>query len=330
MVPPLSSTQEAILKKIYYQDKFFMGRDKLFAYLQEKYPDGHPSRRQVMAWLKNQETYQINFQPKVDTGSRSFIQKKQGYIQIDLIDMSSNPERGFYWVLTAVDVFSKKAAAFPLKSKSQSSTIKVMRKLLDVFPKISVIQSDNGPEFSQPDFYQANNIKHITSKSYTPQTQGIVERWNGSLKRMIALLQTSTGKRQWIDSLPDLVANYNASIHATTKKKPNSVTQNDNETADLLQKRENTNPIKSRLNKLEQQIQVGSKVRVKLQKGALDKKNARNFTTELYTVTQLIKPKRPFELTQYRLKDSDGDVIRGLYNVSSLIPASFDFSNKIL
>jgi hypothetical protein len=205
-----------------------------------------------------------------------------------------------------------------------------MRKLLDVFPKISAIQSDNGPEFQQPDFYQANNIKHITSKAYTPQTQGIVERWNGSLKRMIALLQTSTGKRQWIDILPELVTNYNASIHATTKKKPNSVTQNDAETANLLKKRENTNPIKSRLNKLEQQIQVGTKVRVKLQKGALDKKNSRNFTTELYTVTQMIKPKRPFELTQYRLKDSDGDPIKGTYNVSSLIPASFDFSSRIL
>ena len=159
----LTEEQEKLLNKIYYEDKQFFGRDKIFELLKEKYPEYKISHRQLLAWLKNQEVYQINLKAPRDLSIKRFNPTKKGYLQIDLIDMSSNPERGFYWIITAIDIFTKFAVALPLKSKKKTSVVKLLDKIVDVYEKITVIQTDQGDEFDIQSFYEKNNIKHITS-----------------------------------------------------------------------------------------------------------------------------------------------------------------------
>jgi hypothetical protein len=326
MTPPLNKKQEEILKKVYYEDKFLFGRDKLFAHLRDNYPEYKVSKRQVMVWLKNQEVYQINYTPPLNTSIKRFNASTPGYIQIDLIDMSNNPEKGFFWILTAVDIFSKKAVALPLKQKSQASTVKVMDKLLDFYDVISVIQTDNGKEFDLPQFYDTYSIKHLTSKAYTPQSQGIVERFNGTIKRLIAKNQEITGKKTWIADLPTLINNYNNSIHDITKATPDNVQINDVEVKKKLQNVK-TSAVQMRMRKIEEILDVGSKVRVKLVKTSFDKKAANNYTKTIYTIFKKTIPKEKFNTIQYKLKDSEGDLVDGTYNASQIIPV--EFSNDI-
>ena len=315
----LTKEQEKLLNKLYYEDKQFFGRDKLFELLKEKYPEYKISRRQLLAWLKNQEVYQINLKAPRDLSIKRFNPTKKGYLQIDLIDMSSNPERGFYWIITAIDIFTKFAVALPLKSKKKTSVVKLLDKIVDIYDKITVIQTDQGDEFDIPSFYEKNNIKHITSKAYTPQSQGIIERFNGTIKRLIDINRQITGKKMWIDDLPKLVENYNESIHSYTKSKPVDGVVVDNI------KKELSSPSVARLDKLEKILKVGDDVRVKLIKSKLDKKNTQNYSDDVYTIERVIKPKKEFERLYYKLKD-----VKGYYNSSQIIPIKFDNNIKIL
>lgn len=51
-MPELNKTQGKLIHKVYFQDKVQVGRDKLWAYIRNKYPQAKISQRQVMNWLK--------------------------------------------------------------------------------------------------------------------------------------------------------------------------------------------------------------------------------------------------------------------------------------
>lgn len=319
----LTPEQESIMKKIYYEDKFTFGRDKLFYKIKTEFPDSGISKRAIMFWLKNQEVYQKNQRAPRDVATKRFVNAKKGYIQVDLIDMSMNAEKGFNWILTAIDVYSKFAVALPLKTKKQESVKRVMEKLFDIYEDISVIQTDNGNEFMLGDFYQSKGVRHLTSKAYTPSSQGVVERFNGTLKTMIKKAQEINGTRLWIKMLPQLVNNYNTSLHSITKRSPDLIENMDREAVKNIENSHRISPLERQLNFYEKLIEVGSKVRVKLKKSAFDKKSSDNYTDEIYTVVQVIIPKKKFNRRRYKLKDEDGDLIEGNYNVSQLMLVSY-------
>lgn len=55
MTPPINDKQKRLLNKLYYVKKMMFGRDKIFKYLQENYPEYKISRRQVANWLNEQK-----------------------------------------------------------------------------------------------------------------------------------------------------------------------------------------------------------------------------------------------------------------------------------
>jgi hypothetical protein len=317
MAPPLSKEQEDILKDIYYNQKMFFGRDKLFQYIKLNYPESKISRRQVMSFLESQETYQLNKPVIQKKSTRPVLTQKPGYIQIDLIDMQSYKERNFTFILTSVDTFTRKANAIPITQKSGVSISKALPKLLSVYDKVSVVQSDQGTEFLNPQvqsFFDSKGIKHITSKAYTPTSQGKIERFNGTLKRLIFQNISATNKNLWVQDLPKLVENYNSTIHRMTNKNPENVLVNDIEVKEKQSKYFNQNPQNTKV----KDLKVGDRVRVVLKKQKLDKKSYNTYTKEIYTIVKKFKSNKPFTLPSYKLKDSDGDLIEGIYNASEL------------
>ena len=69
-------------------------------------------------------------------------------------------------------------------------------------------------------------FKLIYSKAYTPQASGIIERFNGTIKRLIYARMTEINSNRWIDDLPDILHNYNNSIHRSHGKTPSSLYKN--------------------------------------------------------------------------------------------------------
>ena len=315
MTPPLTTEQEALIKKLYYDDKLKVGRDKMFEYIKANHPSSKISIRQVMAFLKGQESYQLNVAPPTYKTTKPIQTTVQGFIQIDLIDYSYQPIRGFKYLLNAIDVFTKKASSVPLKNKSTATVARNMNKLLEPFNKVSVVQSDRGLEFTgdpMVSYLKNKSIKQILSKAYSPATNGQIERFNGTLKRQLAQYEN----KDWAKNLPSALEVYNKTFHRTINTTPNSMNNEEvrSKARERIVNARNQNPNNTRLKEYE----VGDVVRVVLVKSKLQKKSINTYTKELYTIHKVFKSKLPYQLDSYKLKDEDGDFIQGSYNSTML------------
>ena len=64
-------------------------------------------------------------------------------------------------------------------------------------------------------------IKVLNGRPRHPQTQGLVERHNSTLKRKLqAWIQDSGGCRHWTQVLPEIALSMNHQIHSTTGESP--------------------------------------------------------------------------------------------------------------
>lgn len=94
------------------------------------------------------------------------------------------------------------------------------------FPRFGcplVIHSDGGCSF-QADLFKAMckilDIGKTKTARFRPQSDGVVERCNRSLKKMLKSVVTENPKG-WAQFLPYLQQAYNSSVHETTKCTPN-------------------------------------------------------------------------------------------------------------
>ena len=150
--------------------------------------------------------------------------------QADLIDMQkfANQNDGVTFLLTIIDIFTKYAFVIPLANKSSMT---VSKAFFDLFSNMEearyslplFLQTDNGPEFiSKPlkKICHWFNVNQLFSFPYHPL--GYIERFNRTLKQKIYNWMISNQRfyGHYISYLPQLVNNYNHSIHSTIKNMP--------------------------------------------------------------------------------------------------------------
>jgi len=149
-------------------------------------------------------------------------------LQIDLVGSltegrKSNGQRGFYWILTAIDTYTKYLFAVPLKNKSAETVVDAL--VNEVILKSSIpsaIQSDLGKEF-QAEIVQGVirvlGADQLRSTSMHPSTQGAVERVHSTMHRMFAKL-VNDRMNDWPDVLSKIVFAYNMTQHSATSYSP--------------------------------------------------------------------------------------------------------------
>jgi len=230
----LSAEQEDILYDLYYNKSFTFGRDRLYKYLQEHYPKEKISRRMVYNWLAKQELHQ-RFQQSNKTKDiqHTVLEDPHKQIGIDLVDMQNYEYDGYKYILTAIDLFSKKAYAIALRDKEAKTVTKAMEILIkNEIHYVSSIRSDNGSEFIAQDFkdlLDKYEIKQVLSLAGKPQSNGQIENFNKTLKRALIIGMKINKNGDWVSLLPRVVNNFNESIHYTTKRKPNDLDIEDDE-----------------------------------------------------------------------------------------------------
>lgn len=69
-------------------------------------------------------------------------------------------------------------------------------------------------------YLNTHHTKHIFTTAYHPQSNGLVERVNQTVKTSIRLLMAEHPKRKWSTLLPLAGENYNGTIHSATKFAP--------------------------------------------------------------------------------------------------------------
>ena len=182
--------------------------------------------------------------------------------------------------------------------------------------------TDNGPEFISKEFTEyckKEDIKLIHTTAHTPQANGIVERFNGTLKRIIQkqeLLNKPLNQRL-VTMLTD---NYNQTPHDITKIAPEGVVNpTDPTTSGIVKEVLSKNTKHTAFRDEKDDLKKDDKVRVALTKDIIGESHV-SWSQEIYTITQIYRPtKVKTNPMRYKLKGEDGEVLKGMYNRAELM-----------
>jgi hypothetical protein len=147
--------------------------------------------------------------------------KRRERAMYDLTYMHEDPNTGEKYILVVIDIFTKFIWTKGLTTKKKGGVIRYLEDCFRTEP-FHIWQSDNGGEFKNKRLTKALNQmggQIVHGRPYHPQSQGHVERVNGTLKlRLKSLLPHETAP--WSDLLAEATWAYNTSIHSVIKMTP--------------------------------------------------------------------------------------------------------------
>lgn len=225
--------------------------------------------------------------------------------QIDLVEMHkfARDNKGFNYILTGLDVFSKFAFAIPVKNKRGKDVSDAFQKVLsDMKRKPKNIHSDLGKEFYNSNFQDLMKKYSINLYStFSNQKSFFCERLNRTLKEIMYREFTVQGNYKWLNLLPNIVNLYNNRVHRTIGMKPADVRKKDEKY--LLDNIYKIEPRK----KVVPKYKVGDNVRVSKQKTVFTKGYTQSWSNEIFTIR---KVQNTIPAT-YLLNDYEGNPILG-------------------
>jgi transposase InsO family protein len=257
----------------------------------------------VQAWLFQQEEYQLDLPTRQTKSIRPFFAAHPyESIQVDLVDFTNRPSRQYRYILVAIDIFSRYVWAYPLTGKNVAATTRALEKLLEEFEeKPRLISNDSGPEFqgSFDALLKQRGIKHINSIPGRPESNGVVERVNGTLKKLILRNKAYKGLG-WSDHLEEAVDNYNSLPHGTLGISPAEAIALPAAEQEELATHHKTLKRNYKADTV-QRLQVGDKVRLKVNKSRLDHYAVANWSEQVYTISKVSVPRRSFASVSYHV-----------------------------
>ena len=132
-------------------------------------------------------------------------------IPMDLIGPLLRTQRGNCFILTICDYATRYPEAIALPS---TEAPRISKELVAVFARVGIpdeILSDQGTNFMSTlleEVYRLLQVKRIRTSPYHPQTDGLVERFNGTLKMMLRKF-VSRNQKDWdrLEEITELVKN---------------------------------------------------------------------------------------------------------------------------
>lgn len=144
-------------------------------------------------------------------------------VAVDLIGPIHPPsEKGHRYILTLIDYATRYPEATPLKN---IDTDTVAEALVDIYTRVGVpeeVLSDLGTQFVSDCMTEVSrllSIKQLTTTPYHPMCNGLVERFNGTLKKMLKRLCAEQPK-QWHRYINALLFAYREVPQESTKFSP--------------------------------------------------------------------------------------------------------------
>ena len=135
----------------------------------------------------------------------------------DLVDMQKyyRINKGYKYIFTNIDIFSKYSWSFPLKSKKISDIKQCFQKIFKE-RKPKFIWSDQESAFFSKEmlkFFEDNNVKIYYTNSNLKAV--VMERLNRSLRELMMKSFVKNNNTIWYNILPNLIKKYNNRYHRT-------------------------------------------------------------------------------------------------------------------
>ncbi|XP_041945156.1 uncharacterized protein LOC121707019 [Alosa sapidissima] len=139
-------------------------------------------------------------------------------IGMDIVGPLERTQRGHRYILVVCDYATRYPEAFPLRKVTATT---ISQAILQLFSRVGIPQeiiTDQGTAFvakKMRQVYSLLGIKGIRTTPYHPQTDGLVERYNQTLKGMLRKYVSANGK-DWDRWLPYLLFAYREVPQAST------------------------------------------------------------------------------------------------------------------
>ena len=145
-------------------------------------------------------------------------------IALDIIGPLKTTENGNSFILVLGDYLSKWKEAYPIPDHTALTVAdKLVSEFICKFGSLKQIRTDMGREFESHLFAhlcQLLGVEKSRTTPYRPQSDGLVENFNKSLKQMLTNF-VNEHQNDWDDYIPFLLQAYRSTIHDSTGCTPN-------------------------------------------------------------------------------------------------------------
>ena len=267
-----------LIKSIYYDPETgYSSIDKIYRKVKEI--DSSVTRKEVKDFIDKQSVAQITknvIKPK--KYNTIYSPSVNNNYQCDLF-MLPNPNlnKGYKYLLTCIDVYSRYVSVIPLHTKTSEAVLEAFKKIIEKMGKCKNLNVDLGSEFIAERFkkYCADNdIKIWYSDPEQSNKNSIIERFHRTLRNLLLKYTVANGK-PYIDDLDKLIENYNTSYHRTIQQEPKDIFKGNNENLQDV-------------HRINIHFHVGDRVRKLNKKDTFNKKSSTpNYTLKVYTITKI-------------------------------------------
>ena len=224
----------------------------------------------------------------------------------DLVDMVkySRVNRGYKYIFTNIDIFSKYAWSFPIKSK-KIQDIKLCFEKIFKERKPKYIWSDQESSFFSKEmlkFFEHNNVKIYYT--YSNLKAVIIERFNRSLRELMMKSFVKNNNTVWYNILSELIKTYNNRYHRTIKMRPIDINKsNEKHIKNTVYNYDITNK--------KPKFKINDLVRISLKRRELFDKPTGNikWSEELFKIYKINKS----NVISYQIKDMNDEIIKGIF-----------------
>ena len=223
----------------------------------------------------------------------------------DLVEMQkfAKLNKGYRYLLTCIDIFSKYSWVIPLKDKKGITIKNALEKIFNK-RKPKFLWTDNGKEFYNKqvqDLLNENNIK-LYSTNNSEIKSAVIERFNRTFKNMMYKKFTENNNTIFYNILDELVNNYNNKYHSTIKMSPIEASKKINE-------KKIKNIYNFEKTKKLGKFKIGDRVRLSLEKNIFEKGYETNWTQEIFVIYDIKYSNVPY----YYLKDLNNEKLQGTF-----------------
>ena len=207
---------------------------------------------------------------------------------------------GVTFLLLVIDIFSKYGWVIPLRNK-EGKTVAEALKTTFKERKPEKLWTDKGKEFYN------KNVKDLIEiySTENEEKSSIVERWIRTMKEKMWKYFTDNNTYRYMGILPDLVEDYNNTLHSTIKMTPVEASKKKNE----LTVWRNLYPDRLKIHDLTPKFSIGDEVRISKKKKVFEKGYTTRWTEEIFTITR-IQNTNPIT---YKIADLKGEEIDGTF-----------------
>ena len=224
----------------------------------------------------------------------------------DLVDMTkySRMNRGYKYIFTNIDIFSKYVWGFPLKTKTIKDIKPCFEKIFKERKPLYIWSDQESSFFSKEmlKFFEDNNVKIY--HTYSNLKAVVIERFNRSLRELMMKEFVKNNNTIWYNILDELIKKYNNRYHNTIKMKPINVNKsNEKHIKDSIYKYNITNK--------KPKYKINDLVRISLKRRELFDKPTGNikWSEELFKIYKINKS----NVISYQLKDMNDEIIKGIF-----------------